>query len=71
MQVETLANDGWRLEGPGIRGSARLRAAPLPADFVDGLRANRAAFPCGVDILFASDSTIAALPRSVRLSEAA
>ncbi|MEZ0305116.1 MAG: phosphonate C-P lyase system protein PhnH [Hyphomicrobiaceae bacterium] len=71
VQVETLANDGWRLEGPGIRGSARLRAAPLPADFVDRLRVNRAAFPCGVDIFFASDRTIAALPRSVRVSEAA
>ena len=56
VQVETLANDGWRLEGPGIRGSARLSAAPLPADFVDRLRANRAAFPCGVDIFLASDS---------------
>jgi alpha-D-ribose 1-methylphosphonate 5-triphosphate synthase subunit PhnH len=71
VQVETLANDGWRLEGPGIRGSARLRAAPLPADFVDRLRVNRAAFPCGVDILFATDTTIAAMPRSVRVSEAA
>ena len=71
VQVETLADDGWRLEGPGIRDSTRLRAAPLPADFVDRLRANRAAFPCGVDIFLASANAVAALPRSVRVTEAA
>ena len=71
VQVETLTDDGWRLEGPGIRGSTCLRAAPLPADFVDRLRANRAAFPCGIDIFLASANAIAALPRSVRVTEAA
>lgn len=71
VQVETLANAGWRLEGPGINGSTRLCAAPLPVDFTAQLRANRAAFPCGVDILFASRDAIAGLPRSVRLTETA
>jgi alpha-D-ribose 1-methylphosphonate 5-triphosphate synthase subunit PhnH len=69
VQVETLANDGWRLEGPGIRGSTRLRAAPLSTDFSDRLLVNRAAFPRGVDIFFASADAIAALPRSVRVVE--
>ena len=66
--------------GATTGGGSRVRAsAALPACWrrrcrpisSTRLRVNRAAFPCGVDILFASDSTIAALPRSVRVSEAA
>jgi alpha-D-ribose 1-methylphosphonate 5-triphosphate synthase subunit PhnH len=71
VQVETLAARGWKLEGPGIRDSARLSAAPLPADFAAQLRANRSAFPCGVDIYLATRNALAALPRSVRLTETA
>jgi len=71
VQVGALSADGWRLEGPGVRSSVRFSAAPLPIDFVGRLRANGAAFPCGVDILFAADDAIAALPRSVRLKEPA
>jgi alpha-D-ribose 1-methylphosphonate 5-triphosphate synthase subunit PhnH len=69
VQVETLAPTGWSLEGPGIRGAARFSAAPLPADFVTQMRANRAAFPCGVDIFFATRTSLAALPRSTRITE--
>jgi alpha-D-ribose 1-methylphosphonate 5-triphosphate synthase subunit PhnH len=71
VQVQSLEPRGWRLEGPGIRHFARLRAAPLPAAFVAELAANRSRFPCGVDILFAAEGAIAALPRSVRVGEAA
>jgi alpha-D-ribose 1-methylphosphonate 5-triphosphate synthase subunit PhnH len=71
LQVETLAATGWTLEGPGIRNTARFSAAPLPADFAAQMRANRAAFPCGVDIFFATRTSLAALPRSVRITEAA
>ena len=53
LQVETLAPTAGPLEGPGISGTARFSAAPLPADFAAQMRANRAAFPCGVDIFFA------------------
>ncbi len=69
IQVETLSSNGWRLEGPGIRSTIRLGAAPLPPDFADQLRANRAAFPCGVDIFLATRDALAALPRSARLME--
>jgi alpha-D-ribose 1-methylphosphonate 5-triphosphate synthase subunit PhnH len=69
VQVETLAARGWRLEGPGIRDAARLSAAPLPADFAAQLRDNRSTFPCGVDIFLAARNALAALPRSVRLTE--
>jgi alpha-D-ribose 1-methylphosphonate 5-triphosphate synthase subunit PhnH len=69
LQVETLAAAGWTLEGPGIRGTARFSAVPLPADFAAQMRANRAVFPCGVDILFATRTSLAALPRSTHLAE--
>lgn len=71
LQVETLAAARWTLEGPGIRGIARFSAAPLPADFAAQMRANRAAFPCGVDIFFATRTSLAAVPRSTRLTETA
>lgn len=71
LQVETLAPTGWTLEGPGMRGATRFSAAPLPADFVTQMRTNRAAFPCGVDIFFATRTLLAALPRSVHLAEKA
>jgi len=71
VQVESLEARGWRLQGPGIRQLARLSAAPLPADFVCQLGVNRAQFPCGVDIFLTTCRAIAALPRSVRVAEAA
>jgi alpha-D-ribose 1-methylphosphonate 5-triphosphate synthase subunit PhnH len=71
VQVQSLEPRGWRLEGPGIRHFARLCAAPLPAAFLAELWANRSRFPCGVDIFLATQGAIAALPRSIRLGEAA
>ena len=69
LQVECLAADaGLRLSGPGIRGSCALSAALLPADFATRMRTNRALFPCGVDIILASDTMLAALPRSVHVA---
>lgn len=69
LQVETLRDSGWRLEGPGIPGHALFSASPLPAGFAAQTRANRGRFPCGIDILFATGDAIAALPRSTRLME--
>jgi alpha-D-ribose 1-methylphosphonate 5-triphosphate synthase subunit PhnH len=71
VQVASLEARGWLLEGPGIRHRARLSAAPLPVNFVPELAVNHAQFPCGVDIFFTTHRTIAALPRSVRVKEAA
>jgi alpha-D-ribose 1-methylphosphonate 5-triphosphate synthase subunit PhnH len=71
VQVETLVAGGWRLEGPGIRGISRLSAAPLLEDFAAQLRLNRSTFPRGVDIFLPKRTALAALPRSVRLTEAA
>jgi alpha-D-ribose 1-methylphosphonate 5-triphosphate synthase subunit PhnH len=59
---------GWRLDGPGIKGSARLSAAPLPADMPDRLARNHAGFPQGVDLILAAPNRLAALPRSTRVT---
>lgn len=65
--------DSWNcstalyLAGPGIKRERRLAAGPLPADTHARIAANRALFPCGVDLIFAADDSVAALPRSVRL----
>jgi alpha-D-ribose 1-methylphosphonate 5-triphosphate synthase subunit PhnH len=69
LQVERLSDDGgiW-LSGPGVRGSRALSASPLPADFAARMRANRARFPRGLDIIVASATMVAALPRSVHVA---
>ena len=69
MQVEAFGQD-WRLTGPGIDGETRFSAAPLPEDFVAQWRDNHARFPQGVDIIFAGNGQIAALPRSTEIVEA-
>jgi alpha-D-ribose 1-methylphosphonate 5-triphosphate synthase subunit PhnH len=66
LQVERLSEgEGLMLRGPGIAGSRRLAAAPLPADFLDRWSENRALFPRGVDLVLATANAVAALPRSV------
>jgi alpha-D-ribose 1-methylphosphonate 5-triphosphate synthase subunit PhnH len=59
------------LEGPGIKSRQTFRADPLPDDFAKRLRQNRELFPRGVDLILASATEIAALPRSVRLVDLA
>jgi alpha-D-ribose 1-methylphosphonate 5-triphosphate synthase subunit PhnH len=69
LQVESLSDKGgFCLSGPGIRGSRALLASPLPADFPARMRANGAQFPRGLDIILASQTMLAALPRSVHLA---
>jgi alpha-D-ribose 1-methylphosphonate 5-triphosphate synthase subunit PhnH len=59
---------GWRLDGPGIRGSAHLAAAPLPGDMLGRLARNHAGFPQGIDLILAAPGRLAALPRSTRVT---
>jgi len=69
LQVDRLSdNGGLCLSGPGIVTSRALHAAPLPADFAARMRANRALFPRGIDIILAADALLAALPRSVHVA---
>jgi alpha-D-ribose 1-methylphosphonate 5-triphosphate synthase subunit PhnH len=69
LQVDHLSGDGgfW-LSGPGIKGSRTFSASPLPADFAARMRANRALFPCGVDLILVAATKLAALPRSVHVT---
>jgi alpha-D-ribose 1-methylphosphonate 5-triphosphate synthase subunit PhnH len=60
-----------RLSGPGIKGDATLAVSPLPKDFVAQWAANHAGFPLGVDLIFAADARLAALPRSTAIVEGA
>jgi alpha-D-ribose 1-methylphosphonate 5-triphosphate synthase subunit PhnH len=68
IQVEDLSSEtGLRLEGPGIDGANIVGARPLPPDFIEWMQVNRALYPRGVDIVLASPTAIAALPRSTRV----
>lgn len=68
LQVDTLAEGPMlEFEGPGIDGRMPLRADPLPQHFAAQWRANRSAFPRGVDLILAAPDSVAALPRSARL----
>lgn len=62
-----LDGAAWRLRGPGIDGEASLCAPGAPADFAHQWAANHAAFPRGVDLLLATPTHIAGLPRTTAL----
>lgn len=71
IQIDTLTEGRpLILTGPGIDGTATLRAAALPVDFTERMRANRGLFPRGVDLLFVCGYQIAALPRSTCVTAA-
>lgn len=67
VQVAGLSDKGLELEGPGIKQRVGFAFAGMQKQLPGELRQNRAQFPCGVDLIFASTGAIAALPRSVRL----
>jgi alpha-D-ribose 1-methylphosphonate 5-triphosphate synthase subunit PhnH len=68
VDVESIdTTRGWALSGPGIAGTRRLTVSPVPDTLLPDLAANRAAFPCGIDIIFCAGTRIVALPRSIRV----
>ena len=68
LQVDDLrAGRCLLLSGPGIRGEHKLRVEPTPDDLPERLAANARLFPRGVDLLLATETEIAALPRSTRV----
>ena len=65
VEMDELQPEGAVLQGPGIKGSARLN---LPDVAV--FRANRALFPLGLDFFFTCGDRLAALPRSAVVTAA-
>ena len=56
------------LRGPGIAHEAALQARGIPLAFWQWRIALQAVLPRGVDLVLADDTTIAALPRSTRVT---
>ncbi len=62
--------EGLQLTGPGIEHARLLRVAGLPANFTGEWAANHAVFPRGVDLLLATATHVAGLPRTTRVKPA-
>jgi alpha-D-ribose 1-methylphosphonate 5-triphosphate synthase subunit PhnH len=68
LQVESLSRGPvYELRGPGIDGTAVLRAAIQPADLFERLAVNATLFPRGIDVVLVADDTVVAIPRTARL----
>ena len=69
LQVESLT-DGLvvELRGPGIDGTAALRASIQPHDLFERLAVNATLFPRGIDVVLVHDDSIVAIPRTTRLA---
>ncbi|SDO98412.1 phosphonate C-P lyase system protein PhnH [Afipia sp. GAS231] len=68
LQVESLAHGTvFELRGPGIDGTATLRAGIEPHDLFERLAVNSALFPRGIDVVLVHDDAIVAIPRTTRL----
>lgn len=71
LQLPALGSGAaLRLSGPGLAASEILRVSGLPGDFAARWAASRAQFPCGIDLILCSGTTLATLPRSVTVEAA-
>jgi alpha-D-ribose 1-methylphosphonate 5-triphosphate synthase subunit PhnH len=69
LQVESLTQgESLELRGPGIDGTAVLRAAIEPRDLFERLAVNAALFPRGIDVVLVHGDSIVAIPRTTRLA---
>ena len=57
----------FELRGPGIDGTATLRAEIQPRDLFERLAVNSALFPRGIDVVLVHDDAIVAIPRTTRI----
>ena len=68
LQVESLTEGpAFELRGPGIDGTAILRASIQPHDLFERLAINVSLFPRGIDVVLVHDDAIVAIPRTTRL----
>ena len=66
IEVPSLRDGPTRtLRGPGIDVSATASIVGIADSFWAEWAANRALFPCGVDVVFAAGTELLALPRSI------
>lgn len=56
--------------GPGVNGTANLAPRGLPDGFLAAMAENRAAYPCGIDLLLMTQDRMIGLPRTTRLTKA-
>jgi alpha-D-ribose 1-methylphosphonate 5-triphosphate synthase subunit PhnH len=71
VQVMSLTHGArWHLRGPGIATVREVHISPVHPALVASLQTNRAAFPCGVDLIFTDGKSVLGLPRSSILTEA-
>lgn len=70
MDADADAHDALSLRGPGIRTMQPLCVSGLPADFERQWADNHAAFPRGVDVLLATATHLAGMPRTTRIPSA-
>jgi len=68
LQVESLTQGlAYELRGPGIDGTAILRASIEPKHLSERLAINATLFPRGIDVVLVHDDAIVAIPRTTRL----
>ncbi len=68
MAVEDIDNaQGVTLTGPGIKVSRHLKVSNVIKEFWTWFETNTQLFPQGVDVIFASEAHIAAVPRTIKL----
>jgi alpha-D-ribose 1-methylphosphonate 5-triphosphate synthase subunit PhnH len=68
LQVESLTQGRqYELRGPGIDGTAVLRATIAPENLFERLAINAALFPRGIDVVLVADDAMIAIPRTTRL----
>jgi alpha-D-ribose 1-methylphosphonate 5-triphosphate synthase subunit PhnH len=68
LQVESLTKGrAYELCGPGIDGTAILRASIEPEDLFEQLGINATLFPRGLDAVLVHDDAVVAIPRTTRL----
>jgi alpha-D-ribose 1-methylphosphonate 5-triphosphate synthase subunit PhnH len=69
MQVASLTEGpAYELRGPGIDGTAVLRATIDLPEFLDRLALNATLFPRGIDLVLVADDMVVAVPRTTRLT---
>lgn len=68
LQVDDLHSSGpWRLSGPGIANYRQVGIEGLNAGWTTWLKANREAFPLGIDLLLTDGNSLIGLPRTTRV----